>query len=227
MHTIVTNLEGTEIVLDHCSRFGKRVLVASTSEVYGDPRTEEPLPRGRPASLRPDHSEALAVRRLEGDGRVPGAGLPPGARPRLRDRPPLQHRRAPAERSVRDGRSPSSSRRPLAGRAAGDPRRRDADPHLLPCARHDLGPPGWWTSRTTDGQIYNVGSPNRISILELAAARARGDRLVVGARRRPVRPGLRARDRGHAPPRSRRSRRSTAAIGWAPRAHRSTRSSPT
>jgi UDP-glucose 4-epimerase len=43
VHTIVTNLEGTEVVLDHCSRFGKRVLVASTSEVYGDPRTEEPF----------------------------------------------------------------------------------------------------------------------------------------------------------------------------------------
>jgi UDP-glucose 4-epimerase len=43
VHTIVTNLEGTEIVLDHCARFGKRVLVASTSEVYGDPRTSEPF----------------------------------------------------------------------------------------------------------------------------------------------------------------------------------------
>ena len=43
VHTIVTNLEGTEIVLDHCSRFGKRVLVASTSEVYGDHREELPL----------------------------------------------------------------------------------------------------------------------------------------------------------------------------------------
>jgi UDP-glucose 4-epimerase len=43
VHTIVTNLEGTEVVLDHCSRFGKRVLVASTSEVYGDPRTEAPF----------------------------------------------------------------------------------------------------------------------------------------------------------------------------------------
>jgi nucleoside-diphosphate-sugar epimerase len=43
VHTIVTNLEGTEVVLDHCSRFGKRVLVASTSEVYGDHREELPL----------------------------------------------------------------------------------------------------------------------------------------------------------------------------------------
>jgi nucleoside-diphosphate-sugar epimerase len=39
VHTLVTNIQGTEIVLDHCNRFGKRVLVASTSEVYCD-RTE-------------------------------------------------------------------------------------------------------------------------------------------------------------------------------------------
>ncbi len=43
VHTIVTNLDGTENVLDHCARFGKRVLLASTSEIYGDHRTEEPL----------------------------------------------------------------------------------------------------------------------------------------------------------------------------------------
>ncbi len=43
VHTLVTNLEGTEVVLDHCSRFGKRVLVASSSEVYGDHREETPL----------------------------------------------------------------------------------------------------------------------------------------------------------------------------------------
>jgi UDP-glucose 4-epimerase len=39
VHTLVTNIQGTENVLEHCNRFGKRVLVASTSEVYGD-RTE-------------------------------------------------------------------------------------------------------------------------------------------------------------------------------------------
>jgi UDP-glucose 4-epimerase len=41
--TIVTNIQGTETVLDYCARFGKRVLVASTSEVYGDHRDEVPL----------------------------------------------------------------------------------------------------------------------------------------------------------------------------------------
>ena len=43
VHTLVTNIQGTEIVLDHCNRFGKRVFVASTSEVYGDRREPEAL----------------------------------------------------------------------------------------------------------------------------------------------------------------------------------------
>jgi UDP-glucose 4-epimerase len=39
----VTNVEGTANVLDHCARFGKRVLVASSSEVYGDHPGEQEL----------------------------------------------------------------------------------------------------------------------------------------------------------------------------------------
>jgi UDP-glucose 4-epimerase len=46
VHTLVTNIQGTEIVLDHCNRFGKRVLVASTSEIYGDRREPEALAEG-------------------------------------------------------------------------------------------------------------------------------------------------------------------------------------
>jgi UDP-glucose 4-epimerase len=43
VHTMVTNVQGTETVLEYCNRFGKRVLVASSSEVYGDHREERPL----------------------------------------------------------------------------------------------------------------------------------------------------------------------------------------
>ena len=43
VQTLVTNVQGTEVVLEHCNRFGKRVLVASTSEVYGDHRSQTPL----------------------------------------------------------------------------------------------------------------------------------------------------------------------------------------
>jgi UDP-glucose 4-epimerase len=43
VRTLVTNIQGTETVLEYCNRFGRRVLVASTSEVYGDHREEKPL----------------------------------------------------------------------------------------------------------------------------------------------------------------------------------------
>ena len=43
VHTLVTNVQGTETVLEYCNRFDKRVLIASTSEVYGDHREQRPL----------------------------------------------------------------------------------------------------------------------------------------------------------------------------------------
>jgi UDP-glucose 4-epimerase len=43
VHTLVTNVRGTELVLEYCNRFDKRILIASTSEVYGDHRQEAPL----------------------------------------------------------------------------------------------------------------------------------------------------------------------------------------
>lgn len=43
VHTMVTNVQGTETVLDYCSRFKKRLVLASSSEVYGDHREERPL----------------------------------------------------------------------------------------------------------------------------------------------------------------------------------------
>ena len=43
VHTMVTNVQGTETVLDYCNDFGKRVFIASSSEVYGDHREERPL----------------------------------------------------------------------------------------------------------------------------------------------------------------------------------------
>jgi UDP-glucose 4-epimerase len=43
VRTLRVNLGGTETVLDACCKFETPVLVASTSEVYGDHRSEEPL----------------------------------------------------------------------------------------------------------------------------------------------------------------------------------------
>jgi len=43
VHTLVTNVQGTETVLEYCNRFGKRVLIASSSEVYGAPPERRPF----------------------------------------------------------------------------------------------------------------------------------------------------------------------------------------
>jgi nucleoside-diphosphate-sugar epimerase len=43
VHTITTNIRGTETMLEFCGRLEKRILIASTSEVYGDHRTTDPL----------------------------------------------------------------------------------------------------------------------------------------------------------------------------------------
>ena len=134
VHTLVTNVQGTETVLEYCNRFDKRVLVASTSEVYGDPRDDEPLVEDARRVYGPTTAAALGVRGVEGDGRVPRARVPPGARARLRDRAPLQHRRPAAERPVRDGiprfvqsalaggrsRSTATARRPAASATSQD-----------------------------------------------------------------------------------------------------------
>ncbi len=53
VRTMVTNVQGTETVLEYCNRFAKRVLVASTSEVYGDHRQERPLVEGDGAMYGP------------------------------------------------------------------------------------------------------------------------------------------------------------------------------
>jgi UDP-glucose 4-epimerase len=42
-HTLLTNIQGTENVLEYCTKLGKRALVASSSEVYGDHPEEELL----------------------------------------------------------------------------------------------------------------------------------------------------------------------------------------
>jgi UDP-glucose 4-epimerase len=43
VHTITTNVRGTEVVLELCARFGRRLVLASTSEIYGDRQDREPL----------------------------------------------------------------------------------------------------------------------------------------------------------------------------------------
>ena len=66
LESLKTNLQGSEIVLEACDKYGKPVLVASTSEIYGKndkvPLNEEDdRVIGHPLKSRWSYSEAKAV----------------------------------------------------------------------------------------------------------------------------------------------------------------------
>ena len=54
VHTISTNLKGTEVVLDLAAKKGKKVILASTSEVYGKSR-DLPYSEGQDLVIGPSH----------------------------------------------------------------------------------------------------------------------------------------------------------------------------
>ena len=78
VHTIETNVHGTEVVLKHANKKKKLVVIASTSEVYG--KSEDvPVPRGLRPRPGPDAEAPLGIRLQQGDRRVSRAGLLEGA----------------------------------------------------------------------------------------------------------------------------------------------------
>jgi UDP-glucose 4-epimerase len=167
VHTIVTNLEGSEIVLDHCTRFGKRVLIASTSEVYGDHRTEEPLREDARRVYGPttqkrwlyadskamDEYLALAYRQERGlDFVIPRLFNTVGPR--------------------QSGQYGMVVARFVQAAVAGAPLEIHGDGTQTRtfCHVHDTirGLKGLMESPSTTGEIFNVGSRNHISIADLA-----------------------------------------------------------
>ena len=115
VHTIETNVHGTEVVLKHANKKKKLVLIASTSEVYGK-STDVPFKRRRRPGARSDGQASMGVRLQQADRRVPRAGLLEGAQAAGHHRPAVQYRRAAADGPVRHG---DAEFRPAgAGRAA-------------------------------------------------------------------------------------------------------------
>ncbi len=104
VRTIETNVHGTEVVLSQANKKKKKVLIASTSEVYGL-STQIPFSEEGNLVLGPDIEGALELCLFQGDRRVPGAGVLAGAQATNGDRALVQHGRSAADRPVWHGRS--------------------------------------------------------------------------------------------------------------------------
>jgi hypothetical protein len=108
VHTIETNVHGTETVLRHARRHGKLVLIASTSEVYGKSaklpfREDADLVMGPPSKTRWGYATSKLLDEFLALGYWKGIS---GARDR---RSVLQYRRSAPERAIRDGAARISS----------------------------------------------------------------------------------------------------------------------
>ena len=167
VHTIVTNLEGTEVVLDHCSRFGKRVLVASTSEVYGDPRTEEPFREDD----RRVYGPTTQKRWLYADSKAMDEYLAL-AYHQERDLDCVIVRLFNTVGPRQSGQYGMVIPNFVQGALAGSPLEIHGDGTQTRTFCHVRDTiralQGLVATPAADGQIYNVGSPDRISIRELA-----------------------------------------------------------
>jgi UDP-glucose 4-epimerase len=168
VHTIVTNLEGSEIVLDHCARFGRRVLVASTSEVYGDHRSADPLRE----DARRVYGPTTQKRWLYADSKAMDEYLALAYR-QERDLDFVVARLFNTVGPRQSGRYGMVVARFVQAAVAGAPLEIHGDGTQTRTFCHVQDTiralSGLMDSNATSGEIYNVGSRNWISIAELAA----------------------------------------------------------
>ena len=167
-HTLLTNVRGTENVLEYAGRFGKPVLVASSSEVYGDhPGENLPLREGARRIYGPTTAkrwayadskamdEFLALARHEEEGlRCVIARLFNTVGPR------------------QSGQYGNVIPRFVKAAVTGEPLEVHGDGSQTRCFCHvsDVvrALARLMASPDTSGEIYNVGSTEVVTILELA-----------------------------------------------------------
>lgn len=165
--TLLTNVEGTENVLEYCSRFDKRVLIASSSEVYGDHREERPLAEnarriyGPTTARRWAYADTKAMDEFLALARHQEKGLDCVIARLFNTVGPRQR-----------GQYGMVIPRFVQSALAGEPIEIHGDGTQTRCFCH-VGDviralKGLVDEPATSGQIYNVGSTERVSIRELA-----------------------------------------------------------
>jgi UDP-glucose 4-epimerase len=167
VRTLVTNVQGTETVLEYCNRFGKRVLIASTSEVYGDHREEVELDEGARRIYGPTTQRRWAY----ADSKAMDEFL---ALAHHQERGldciivRLFNTVGPRQSGQYGMVIPNFVHNAIAGRTI----EIHGDGHQTRCFCHVADTiralQGLMDARELSGDIFNVGSQNKISILELA-----------------------------------------------------------
>ena len=167
VRTLLTNIQGTETVLEYCTRFGKRVLIASSSEVYGDHREERPLAENDRRVYGPTTETAG----LYADSKAIDEFLALGYREE-RDLDCVIVRLFNTVGPRQSGQYGMVIPRFVSHALAGTPLEIHGDGtqtrSFLPRLGHDPRAEGLMDATRSAGEIYNVGTTERISILELA-----------------------------------------------------------
>jgi UDP-glucose 4-epimerase len=166
-HTLLTNVQGTENVLGYCTRFGKRVLVASSSEVYGDHPEEASLTEdarriyGPTTARRWAYADTKAIDEFLALARHDEDGLPCVIARLFNTVGPRQ-----------SGRYGNVIPRFVEAALAGKPLEVHGDGMQTRCFCHvsDVvrALVALVDEPSTSGQVFNVGSTERVRIVDLA-----------------------------------------------------------
>ena len=167
VHTLLTNIRGTENVVEYCARFGKRVLIASTSEVYGDHRDEKPLHE----SSRRTYGPTTARRWAYADSKAVDEFLALAYHDE-KDLDCVIVRLFNTVGPRQSGQYGMVIPRFVSSALENQPLEIYGDGTQTRCFCHVQDAiralKGLMETSTISGEIFNVGSPNRISILDLA-----------------------------------------------------------
>ena len=166
LESLATNIRGSEIVLDKCHKYGRKVLVASTSEIYGK-NTSDALSEeddrilGSPLKTRWSYSEAKAIEEVLAHAYWRDKGLPTVIVRLFNTVGPRQvgHYGMVVPRLV----SQALRNEPITVYGSGQQTRCFC--HVLDVVQ---GVFGLFEDRSAEGRVFNVGSPEEISIMNLA-----------------------------------------------------------
>jgi UDP-glucose 4-epimerase len=166
LESLATNIRGSEIVLEKCHKYGRKVLVTSTSEIYGKNDSdllseEDDRILGSPLKTRWSYSEAKAIEEVLAYSYWREKGLPAVI---VR----LFNTVGPRQVGFYGMVVPRFVEQALAGKPItvyGDGTQRRCFCHVADVSQALIG---LLDSREAEGQVFNVGASGEISIADLA-----------------------------------------------------------